>query len=298
MKIKNYDTNKNLALFFTITLLWTWLCGFIPVVLGLLGTPLGTFLFYLGGGSPSVVGLIMIFKTYPNKARKDYFNRCFSVKRMGIKWPLATALFFMLISLIGLLISRALGMTSPGLNWIKIIMQTPYMIPVLLFFSMISGPLNEEFGWRGYALDKLLIRFNFLGASIILGFIWAIWHLAWYFTPGQAQYEMLQSSLLEALLFIPAVILLSFVVTFVYINTQRSILAGSFVHLTSNFFCSQLLAPYSSATGTIIRTVSIVFSIALMLYALHSKKFKRVLEIEMNKIRSDEENFIKENVNE
>ncbi|AFA47733.1 CPBP family intramembrane glutamic endopeptidase [Acetobacterium woodii] len=238
MKIINYDTNKKLVLFFTLTLLWTWFCGFMPVILGIVGTPLGTFLFYFGGGAPTVVGLTMVFITYPIEARKDYFKRCFSIKRMGIKWPLRTVLFFMLIALIGLLISRIMGMTSPGMNWIKIILQTPYMIPVLLFFSIISGPLNEEFGWRGYALDKLLIRFNFFGASLILGFIWAIWHLAWYFTPGQAQYEMLQSSVLEALLFIPAVILLSFVVTFVYINTQRSILAGSFVHLTSNFFAA------------------------------------------------------------
>lgn len=39
------------------------------------------------------------------------------------------------------------------------------------FFMYLYGPANEEFGLRGYALDKMLIKFGFLKGSLILGLI-------------------------------------------------------------------------------------------------------------------------------
>ena len=111
-------------------------------------------------------------------------------------------------------------------------------------------------------------------ASLLLGFIWAIWHLAWYFTPGQAQYNLLQDSLFDALMMVPSLMLLSVFVSFVYIKTKRSILAGALVHMFSNLLGSQLLSPYSSEMSMLIRYVKIIFFIILMLYTIFSKKFK------------------------
>ena len=77
-----HKSDRNLLLFFVLTLLWTWTCGFIPVIFGFTGTKIGTFLFYFGGGAPSVVALFLVFLTYPKDVRKDYFYRCFSFKYM------------------------------------------------------------------------------------------------------------------------------------------------------------------------------------------------------------------------
>ena len=94
--IKSSD-RKHLFLFFTITLAWTWGFGFAPVFMGIEGTPLGTFLFYFGGGAPSVTALFIVFLTYSREQRKDYFIRCYSFRYMGIKWLVLTVLFFTLI---------------------------------------------------------------------------------------------------------------------------------------------------------------------------------------------------------
>jgi len=50
--------------------------------------------------------------------------------------------------------------------------------------SLIVPPLGEEFGWRGFALPRLQRRFNGLWASLILGVIWACWHIPIFFLPG------------------------------------------------------------------------------------------------------------------
>lgn len=284
--INKKSSDKRLRIFFVLTLLWTWTFGFIPVIFGSTGTPLGTFLFYFGGGAPSVVALFIVFLTYNKEQRKDYFHRCFSFKYMGWKWPLITVAFFTLITVVSLLLGvGVLGYDMPGMNYIHAVVKNPLNIFFILLITIISGPLNEEFGWRGFALDKLLVKFGFFGASVILGFIWGIWHLAWYFTPGQAQYHLLQDSVFQAVMYIPSVILLNFGVTFVYIKTKRSILAGALVHMFGNLLGSQLLSPYSTEISSVIRYVKMAFFIVLVICTILSKKFKNEVAEQIESIQ-------------
>ncbi|WMC91183.1 CPBP family intramembrane glutamic endopeptidase [Kineothrix sp. MB12-C1] len=272
---KIFKREDKLVLFFVITLIWTWSFGFIPVIIGIEGTPLGTFLFYFGGGAPSVTALFLVFFTYTKEQKKDYFKRCFSFRHMGIKWLLLTILFFSVITIAALIIGvYLLGYEMPGMNYIHAIIQNPFYICVVLFLSVISGPLNEEFGWRGYALDRLFTRYGFVGATLILGFIWGIWHMAWYFTPGQAQYDMFQFSPFHAIMWIPSVTIFNFSVSYVYIKTKKSILAGALVHMFSNLLGSQLLSPYSAEMSMVLRYTTMFFCGCLALYCIFSPKFR------------------------
>ena len=292
---RKYMSDKYLLLFFVLTLLWTWICGFTPVIFDFTGTPAGTFLFYFGGGAPSVVALFLVFFTYPKEKIKDYFHRCFSFKYMGWKWPLISICVFSAITVISLFIGVGLlKYDMPTMDFMHAIIDNPLMLLLVLLISLISGPLNEEFGWRGYALDKLLVRFGFLGASAILGFIWGIWHLPWYFTPGQAQYNLLQDSVFHAIMFIPSVMMLSSWVTFVYIKTKRSILAGTLVHMFSNLIGSQLLSSYTTQISMIIRYANMVFFAIIMLYVIFSKKFDNEVKKQISTIKEDEETFLRD----
>lgn len=290
---KGYNATKNLVVFFAVTLLWTWLAGFIPVWLGITGTPLGTFIFYFGGGAPSVVGLFMVFLTFPKEARRDYFSRCFSPKRAGIAGFIFPVLFFASIAVVSVLFSvYVMGFDMPGMEWIHQGLANPHMIFVMLLLSLVSGPLNEEFGWRGYALDRLFYLFGFLRASLLLGIIWTAWHLAWYFTPGQAQYQMLQSSIWEALLYVVFNTLLSCVVSFVYVIANRSILAAAFTHMMSNFLTSQLLVPFSSGVRSVTFITTSAFCIGVIVYLSVSASFKAKWNEQMQDIKTDVSKYV------
>lgn len=286
---KNWMSTKYLVLFIVLTLAWTWICGFIPVLFGFTGTGIGTFVFYFGGGAPSVTALFLVFLTYPKDKRKDYFRRCFSFRQAGWKWPLITVFVFSALSVLSLVIGAGLlKFEMPTMDYIKAIAANPLIIFLVILLSLISGPLNEEFGWRGYALDRLLVRFGFLKGSLILGFIWAIWHLPWFFTPGQAQYNLLKDSVFHALMFIPSVMMLSVFVSFVYVKTGRSILAGALVHMFSNLIGSQLLSSYTTEISMLIRYVNMVFFFGVIIYAASSRRFKAETAAVIEIIREQE----------
>jgi membrane protease YdiL (CAAX protease family) len=46
--------------------------------------------------------------------------------------------------------------------------------------------LFEEVGWMGYAFDTMENRWNALIASIVLGLIWAAWHLPIYIAGSES----------------------------------------------------------------------------------------------------------------
>jgi membrane protease YdiL (CAAX protease family) len=287
-----FNSTKNLVLFFAATLLWTWTAGFLPILLNISGTPLGTFVFYFGGGAPSVVGLILVFATYPKLAMRDYFSRCFSIKRAGAKGFLFPIVFFACIAIASVAASTyVFHFEKPGLEWLRAAIANPAIILAMLLLSLVSGPLNEEFGWRGYALDRLFYRFGFLPASLILGLIWTAWHLPWFFMPGQAQHQMLQSSIWEALLYALFNIMLSVAVSFVYIIANRSILAGAFAHMMSNFLTSQLLVPFASSVRSVIFSVTSLFCAGVVFYVGASKPFKAQWGAQKRKIESEADSF-------
>ena len=57
---------------------------------------------------------------------------------------------------------------------------------VLLIF-LVGGPLSEEFGCRGFALPVLQERWRWRVASLMLGVVWATWHLPLFFSAGNLQ---------------------------------------------------------------------------------------------------------------
>ena len=89
-------------------------------------------------------------------------------------------------------------------------------------------PPAEEFGWRGYALDRLQNRFNALLSSVILGLIWGLWHLPLFGLEGSIQQNV------PIWAFVLGTVLFSVILTWLYNNTGGSILAVILLHTTGN----------------------------------------------------------------
>jgi membrane protease YdiL (CAAX protease family) len=129
-------------------------------------------------------------------------------------------------------------LTGDGLSEVGTIselMSNPARIILFLIFSMLFGPLPEELGWRGYALDRLQERHSALISSLLLGAMWSLWHLPLFLMEGTYQRSEFRSGEIWFVLnFIVSILALTIVMTWVYNNTKRSILSAILIHFMGN----------------------------------------------------------------
>ena len=114
------------------------------------------------------------------------------------------------------------------------------VVPLLVVLCLTDG-LGEETGWRGYALPRLLERTGPVSASLILGVVWALWHLPLYWTPGVPLYH---SPILLLFIDLPLTALLY---TWVFRHTGGSALLAILLHGASNVFAVPLPSDGASA---------------------------------------------------
>lgn len=108
----------------------------------------------------------------------------------------------------------------------------------LFGFTLLSGPLTEEAGWRGFALPRLQRRYSALTSSLILGILWASWHIPFYFEPNYAANGM------PLPIFMVVVTALTILFTWIYNNSGGSLLLTMLAHFFFNFSSAFLVQEF------------------------------------------------------
>jgi uncharacterized protein len=103
------------------------------------------------------------------------------------------------------------------------------LYPVAYLSHFYFGPLFEEVGWRGFALPRLQHRYGPLVGTLILGFLWGVWHFPLYL-PLFIQEAGIVAGLLNAGTFVLTAMAMSFIFTWVFNNTKGSLLFAILVH--------------------------------------------------------------------
>jgi membrane protease YdiL (CAAX protease family) len=182
---------------------------------------------------PSLVGILLTHVTSDKSGRDDFWKRVVSFKLIGLKWYAVIICLFPFLLALGLLTDQLFGGTLPPLGGAEQTIMQPAALMLFIGANIIGGPLGEELGWRGFALDLLQNKWNALIASLILGIIWAAWHFPLFFIKGTPQQGMGFGTFLFWLWCLQ-VVCLSVLTTWVYNNTHRSILSAVFMHFMFN----------------------------------------------------------------
>ena len=117
--------------------------------------------------------------------------RRFLIWRAGLRWYAVVLLGGAVVDLAAIGLFVALGgpvpdfahpfatrILPPGVSlWLA--------VPLFLLWGVLTN--GEEIGWRGYALPRLQARHGALAASLVIGVVWAVWHVPNFLTAGSAQ---------------------------------------------------------------------------------------------------------------
>ncbi|MFB6154874.1 MAG: type II CAAX prenyl endopeptidase Rce1 family protein [Haloferacaceae archaeon] len=117
----------------------------------------------------------------------------------------------------------AAGASGAALTLDRLARVAP-VLPASLLLTALLGGGQEELGWRGFALPHLQSRFGALSASVLLGAVWALWHLPLF---------VLESGLYadrSFLLYGPAVVCLSVLLTWAYNGSGGSVPVAVLLH--------------------------------------------------------------------
>jgi len=146
--------------------------------------------------------------------------------RVGWPWYAVTIFGSIFLSVIATVLYAVLSGIPPVAPAVS--MQILITAPLLF---LVGGLVNgEEIGWRGFALPRLLAGHSALTASLILGSLWALFHLPLFFTRGDSFASTPPLSFLIRM--IGAAILF----TWIYNNTGGSLLLAYLMHAASNFW--------------------------------------------------------------
>jgi len=208
-----------LIAFFVMALLFSW----IAVTPLLLNPSLPVEPFQVLGAlvGPTLSAIIVIVAVEGRTGLRPFLKR-YLQWRAGIVWWVIV-LFGILLALTAVA-SLVLGRSV----WIEFFRNVGLILPAFflaLIAGVILGPLWEEPGWRGFALPRLQAQYGPILGSVILGVIWAGWHLPGFF--GGWMTAAFPALLVSCVGY-------SLVATWIYNHTRGSILLMIVLHSSSN----------------------------------------------------------------
>ncbi len=178
----NWLKNNPVPAFFVLTFVIAWS---IWLPLGILA-PENILLTLPGAWAPTLSAVILIGLSEGRGGIKSFLKKVLHW-RVGLGWYLVVLFGVAAIAYLAIGIGMLFGIPAPELT-LPASLPREALIGFLPIFFLINifvgGPLAEDIGWRGYILPKLRERMSALKASLIIGVIWAIWHLPYFIFPG------------------------------------------------------------------------------------------------------------------
>lgn len=226
---KQWVRSHPVLAYVTLALGLSWLV-WVP---GLLLAPTATGLAYVGAFGPPVAGAVMV-RAHGGRVR-DWL-RGIVVMRVPARWYAAALVIPLLQPVAATLV---LGATGVPLSMGAVVEQLPTAVVIFVLMLLLGGG-QEEPGWRGYLLPLLQARVSPLAASLVIGIVWAVWHLPLFALVADG------APAPSFMLYVPMVVAMSVIFTWLY-NHTGSVLLAMLMHAGIN--TSSLLLPIADLTA-------------------------------------------------
>jgi membrane protease YdiL (CAAX protease family) len=261
-----------LYFYFLIAFAFSWLM-FLPGVLTYYGVlnisdSLVGVLGITGLLGPILSGFVMTAVTEGRAGIRRWLRRIV-LWRVGLRWYLFALIGLPLAMVLATIIVRPGALES--FQTLAPLSVLPYL-GAFVFMVLIGGPLFEEPGWSGFALPRLQRVHSPLVGGLILGSLWALWHLPGFLIPSQDLTDIPpRGTVLDFVVFALALMGLRLVMQWVFNNTKGSVLMAILIHASWNTFYSAALIqlfPAPSVLGSYLNLTIAAGALALVVVVL------------------------------
>jgi membrane protease YdiL (CAAX protease family) len=210
--------------YFVVIFSFTWFFWWLAVLeeRGLIPLPIPAI--FLGAFGPMVAAVALTARESGRAGIRSLLGRVVRWRVVPI-WYGVVLLGPLLVQLAAMALHTILGGPPPDLG--ALIGVLPLVLAQSVYFLLFVA-LPEEVGWRGYALPRLQTRFSAILASVILGVIWAFWHLPLFFNPSTIYPRQ------PFVLFLAFLVPFTILITWVYNGTGGSLLLVMLLHALVN----------------------------------------------------------------
>ena len=249
MNQKNYKYRP--VLFFSLAYFFTWIF-WVPAIF--VSENLGSLLMVIGLIAPAVVSTLFVLFSGSDALKRDLRQKIIGFYK--VKWlnVFFAVLVFALIVVCSILLSLAFGQSLDQFSFTDDFSFTGVGVGSALLTITLAS-IIEEVGWKGYCEDSIGAYMNWFWESLIFGALWSFWHFPLLFIKGTYQAGLMVNPLYVINFFISG-IPLGYIITWVYLVSDRSILACMVYHMTVNFLQEKIaMTPETKCVETIVVTV-------------------------------------------
>ena len=252
------------VLFFALAYLFTWMFWgpaiFVP-------QEFGGILMLIGLLAPAAVSTVFVLASGSELLKKDLKIKLIGLYKVKWRNVLLAVVQFAGIVACSILLSLAFGQSLDQFAFTEDFSFTGVGIGSALITVTLAS-IIEEVGWKGYCEDSIGAYMNWFWESLIFGALWSFWHFPLLFIKGTYQAGLMVNPLYVVNFFISG-IPLGFIITWVYLVSDRSILACMIYHLFANFLQEKIaMTPETKCVETIVVTV-----VAAMIVAANKDMF-------------------------
>ena len=210
--------------------------------------------------SPLMAAVILVYRERKDQGISEFLALAFDFKKIKDKrWYLPIVCLMPAIAVISYCCTKFTGV--PILET-----QTPVLSMLVFFVVYFIGAIGEEIGWSGYAVDPLQNRYGALKASLILGVVWAIWHIIPWSQTHQTPVWIAWQSV--------STVFLRVVMVWLFNNTGKSVFGMVLFHVTINI--SPYLIPNQGAHyDPFIACILLILTVIVVVLLWDSKTLAR-----------------------
>lgn len=201
---------------------------------------------------PMIAALILVYMENRSDGVKQLLKRSFDFKRIkGKIWYVP--IFFLMPGIIVLEygLMKLIGVSIPNF-------QFPVLMVPVFFMAFFLGAIGEELGWTGYATDPLQDRWSALEASLILGTVWAIWHVMPFVQAHYTPIWIVGQSV--------STVALRVLIVWLYNNTGNSVFTAIAFHASSNVSELVLFPIYGSYYDPVITFILVAITVVIVTF--------------------------------